>query len=70
MAKDNANWGYQRIQGELLKPWPPRQRFDDPQDPHSATDTASTIPTQHGGSSYAHRPPPCWPWTSSMWTAL
>jgi len=27
-------------------------------------------PTQHGGSSYAHRPPPCWPWTSSMWTAL
>ncbi len=27
-------------------------------------------PTQHGGSSYAHRPPPCWPWTSSLWTAL
>jgi hypothetical protein len=25
--------------------WPPRQRFDDPQDSHSATDTASTIPT-------------------------
>jgi hypothetical protein len=27
-------------------------------------------PTQHGGSSCARRPPPCWPWTSSLWTAL
>ena len=49
-----------------------RRRIHHPQDPQTAANTAGTIPsrpTHHGDGSCAHRPRPCWPWTSSTSTA-
>jgi putative transposase len=73
IAKENTTWNDQRIQRELLKLVTTTSALR-----QSAGSSLSDryhqhhpdTPTHHGGSSYAHRPPPCWPWTSSQRTTL
>jgi len=71
MASENQTWGYQRIQGELRKlgiasahpPSGESSSFGEYRRHHPGR------PTHHGDGSCAHRPRPCWPWTSSTSTA-
>jgi hypothetical protein len=41
LATENNSWGYQPIQGELLKTRPPGQHVHDPLGPQGAADPAS-----------------------------
>src|SRR5215207_6561691 len=71
MASENQTWGYQRIQGELRKlgiasahpPSGESSSYGEYRRHHPGR------PTHHGDGSCAHRPRPCWPWTSSTSTA-
>ena len=70
-ATENHGWGYQRIQGELLKlgrragASTIRRALKALKIPQ----LRSGVPAPRGGNSCARRPRRCLPWTSSTWTA-
>jgi hypothetical protein len=71
LATENASWGYQRIQGELLS-WatgPARPRSGGSSRRCGSRRLPTDAPTRPGGSSCTPKPRPCWPRTSFAWTA-
>lgn len=70
LAKENRHWGYRRIHGELLvlgvkvaasTVWEMLKQAGIDPAPERACTSAPVAP---GQTSYAPRPPPCWPVTS------
>jgi hypothetical protein len=71
MASENRTWGYQRIQDDCSSSGTASEHR-----PSAGSSSCGGYPRhhpgtpiRHGGSSCGRRPRPCWPWTSSTWTA-